>query len=272
MSSTNLQLGQEHHTPTTFLSFRKLPTELRLEIWKIAANVPRTLEVLITESWHLDDTPSLNLSSHTVVPSILYTNSESREMALKFYFRDIDGRVVKLPHLHDARPNLTVPWINWSKDRIFLRISDHSIMEHPRLDEFAKMCQANGLRRLVFDSFSLHRRGRTPPSYAKWWFLDELGFLAKNEERLAVCQYWCRGFDLAPLGEGAPSFFHGHHFRSTWFAKKLEDAWDKAKRDDPTIGQKFPLIQSMTVSRRYSPHCTNEEHNKMAEEWIRSRS
>ena len=74
---------------TTFLSFPKLPAELRLKIWHDAAHLPRT----VTVGSAYDDTAigdALRLWRHLkhnvhTVPAVMHACHASREVALKYY-------------------------------------------------------------------------------------------------------------------------------------------------------------------------------------------
>jgi hypothetical protein len=78
-----------------FKPFARLPKELRLKVWELAAQVPRIVEICQSseeatsdEENDSDDEASLNPNpfySPTAIPSILNTNRESRSIALEHY-------------------------------------------------------------------------------------------------------------------------------------------------------------------------------------------
>jgi hypothetical protein len=90
-TSTNLQ----HPALTEFTLFPKLPKELRIKVWELAAREPRIVEVCqlqdakyITHSTQEDNYETTNSApfySPTAIPVILHINKESRIIALENY-------------------------------------------------------------------------------------------------------------------------------------------------------------------------------------------
>jgi hypothetical protein len=65
-----------------FAVFKKLPTELRRMVWKLAAKVPRVVEF---SYYPKQKTIASQFPSKTLVPAILHTSSEARACGLEFY-------------------------------------------------------------------------------------------------------------------------------------------------------------------------------------------
>ena len=76
--NTQALFTQQPKTPDTFHSFRHLPTELRLQIWRSA--FPRSRKVCISKEKRVNG-----------APSTLFINRESRDETLRYY-RVIKGR------------------------------------------------------------------------------------------------------------------------------------------------------------------------------------
>ena len=79
-----------HHDVKTFQYFPKLPTELRVNIWAMAASEPRFTHLAIERSiLRMDDYEEnehvLVAKGQRAVPSILHTNGEARLEGLKYY-------------------------------------------------------------------------------------------------------------------------------------------------------------------------------------------
>jgi hypothetical protein len=73
--------------PTSFTCFPDLPTEIRLKIWKHACFIPRNMDVFLVAlrtRWRGGEALSVFRTSQRD-PATLYTNKESRTIALKFY-------------------------------------------------------------------------------------------------------------------------------------------------------------------------------------------
>jgi hypothetical protein len=85
----------------TFTLFPKLPTELRLKIWKYALPGPRAIRV--QRNW---PTMSGPIRAVAKPPAVLQTNSESRQLAMRFYelsFNSaIKGRPINIDYQVDA--------------------------------------------------------------------------------------------------------------------------------------------------------------------------
>jgi hypothetical protein len=85
----------------TFTLFPKLPTELRLKIWKYALPGPRAIRV--QRAW---STLSRRIRAVAKPPAVLQINSESRQLALRFYevsFNNaIKGRPIGIDYQVDA--------------------------------------------------------------------------------------------------------------------------------------------------------------------------
>ncbi|EPE37043.1 hypothetical protein GLAREA_09206 [Glarea lozoyensis ATCC 20868] len=90
---------------TTFHYFQKLPTKLRLMIWKITCSNPRVIEVLHGK------TKFENNPSNTPVPALLHVCREARAEGLKVY--------EKLPDCGDLHRYGTT-YVNWEVDHILL--------------------------------------------------------------------------------------------------------------------------------------------------------
>jgi hypothetical protein len=90
----------ENSSPT-FTLFPKLPTELRLKIWKYALPGPRAIKV--QRGW---PTFSHRIRAVAKPPAVLQTNSESRQLAMRFYelsFNNaIKGRPISIDYQVDA--------------------------------------------------------------------------------------------------------------------------------------------------------------------------
>lgn len=87
MSLTKL-LNQKPTTEPTFTLFPTLPPELRLKIWKYALPGPRVVRLSLMEhsnSSHRRGHEKYAIHATSTIPSIIQTNVEGREAALKVY-------------------------------------------------------------------------------------------------------------------------------------------------------------------------------------------
>jgi hypothetical protein len=93
--------------PLEFTLFPRLATETRLTIWKMAIPGPR----VITIQEHNDATPNFRLlAASYVIPAMLHTSRESREVALKVYELDFTDHLYIKPM-----------YLDFSKDIIFAK-------------------------------------------------------------------------------------------------------------------------------------------------------
>lgn len=117
-----------------FTLFPRLPTELRLKIWKDACFEPRLIDlwfvpVELNQSINFDETaqPFVFRSHSRGVPSILHTSQEARIVGLQNYSLDFDtafeGELAHIPgHVTGGTSiEITAPpqiYVNWSCDII----------------------------------------------------------------------------------------------------------------------------------------------------------
>jgi hypothetical protein len=64
-----------------------LPIELRLNIWELALPELRVIQILLAEDGHD------GARTNAVIPVVLHINSESRQLALKYYDSKITSEI-----------------------------------------------------------------------------------------------------------------------------------------------------------------------------------
>lgn len=124
----------------TFTCFPRMPLELRLEIWRLASCVPRTVDVwtatddfsdcrnIFTFQRTESPKPSIYYTANAV-PGILHTSREAREIGLQSYILDLGNHFETSPTLAPhfevrrilLRLEVVVPpqiYINWKYDII----------------------------------------------------------------------------------------------------------------------------------------------------------
>jgi len=92
-------------TGDRFTQFSRLPTEIRLQIWKEAMPGPRVVEVYLIEDQSQYDGKTYYVAhpaSRTPTPTILHINHESRREGLKIYSRIFSRS--RLPPDHGLKP------------------------------------------------------------------------------------------------------------------------------------------------------------------------
>ncbi|KAL3427414.1 hypothetical protein PVAG01_00923 [Phlyctema vagabunda] len=121
-----------------FPLFSLLPSEIRLEIWSMAACVPHTLSIDCKKPARTSEIPQW--SSSSPAPAILSVNSEARRVALSFY------AVLSFPHESIRQPSRPL-YINFSSDAISLAKDMHSLYARTLLEKTPQF--KNGLRRII---------------------------------------------------------------------------------------------------------------------------
>ncbi|KAI9644253.1 hypothetical protein NHQ30_007608 [Ciborinia camelliae] len=121
--SNNLPVscGTVRLPPVTTLSrFSRLPTEIRLQIWKLVGSQPRNLDIWQRRvGWLNEDSVTCLIFrwvTLTTVPPILHVSRESRAIGLTFYQLAF-GYDIQLPHgiTFATEPRI---YVNWNRDRI----------------------------------------------------------------------------------------------------------------------------------------------------------
>ncbi|KAF7927254.1 hypothetical protein BELL_0131g00130 [Botrytis elliptica] len=110
---------------STFHFFPRLPTELRLVIWKEACRDERTVTVFSSDrvldakfSQGHGDLPFYTFRSRNSIPGVLHANGESRFIAMKFYLPVFDTRM-EFPLITTLGTGTASSiWINPSTDLI----------------------------------------------------------------------------------------------------------------------------------------------------------
>lgn len=117
---------------STFTCFQRLPYDIRYLVWKLAASVPRNLDIWplsigALASNHNPDvelTPQMwRIFTTSPIPSILHATQESRTIGSKFYVLSF-GVKHQCPSYHGA--TITMPprvYYNLEVDRVCLMIS-----------------------------------------------------------------------------------------------------------------------------------------------------
>ncbi|KAF8850746.1 hypothetical protein BDZ45DRAFT_769297 [Acephala macrosclerotiorum] len=104
-TSTSSELG------TSFKSFEKLPTELRLAIWWFALPGPRIIKLFADMKRPGEISPRIQTESSP--PGMLRANTESRQIAQQAY---------KL--FFTQQPNVKLQYVDWSKDTLYVQNVD----------------------------------------------------------------------------------------------------------------------------------------------------
>jgi len=81
LTVTRLIIPETEIILSKFQLFPKLPHELRLKIWSLAANKPRAIKLLFLDPETL---PSCH-HSNSKVPSVLHASQEARKEGLRYY-------------------------------------------------------------------------------------------------------------------------------------------------------------------------------------------
>lgn len=160
-----------------FKIFSDLPSELRLKIWKFAAEEPRIIETRTAISPY-----SIFAGAINPIPALLHTNAEAREEALKRYtllkmdaFGEYSDRILRTDGCVIIRPFRT--YISFERDTLCLTVENRedypsSFMKLLRqsaygqqIQRFALSCQFEGIMSMSYTAgenfcFSLKTMGR----------------------------------------------------------------------------------------------------------------
>lgn len=116
--SVSVENNSSEKSSPAFTLFPKLPTELRLQIWKYALPGPRVIRV--KKNWKMFLPGRIRAAAKP--PAILQTNSESRQLAMRFYelsFNSaIKGRPIDINYRVDA-----LYMESWDTFKAFYRVA-----------------------------------------------------------------------------------------------------------------------------------------------------
>ncbi|KAH7379840.1 hypothetical protein BKA64DRAFT_749993 [Cadophora sp. MPI-SDFR-AT-0126] len=159
-------------SPTVnFILFPKLPTEMRLKVWKIVANETRNIDIWVRNLYitPVDGGQSFwapyYLYTGAKVPAVLHTSHESRVEGLKHYTLDF-GTQFRYPRSYHnySYPAVEVRfqpqiYINWEVDRLclmrpedfqeYITTDGNESKETKRIETFVEKCTSTKLRRLA---------------------------------------------------------------------------------------------------------------------------
>jgi hypothetical protein len=99
----SLKLGDIVPAAKTFTPFTKLPLELRLKIWKLAAPEPGIFSVF--GPWVIRNNTDITIPALRKLPAMLMVNTEARSQALKLFsplFRYQIGKIVYFDQENDT--------------------------------------------------------------------------------------------------------------------------------------------------------------------------
>ncbi|KAJ8116222.1 hypothetical protein ONZ43_g4486 [Nemania bipapillata] len=82
---SELQLASPSSLPSSFPQFALLPIELRISIWEIGLEEPRTLRFLHVSDGYVQRTLMINDMKFVCVPVFFFINRECRDIAVKQY-------------------------------------------------------------------------------------------------------------------------------------------------------------------------------------------
>jgi hypothetical protein len=147
----------------SFLQFPLLPPEIRLTIWSFACQIIRnvTLEVdtLDGKINFSDEMLFPRYHSSTRIPSILHTNREARQHALKYYDLSFSTCFeISKPDMSFSTPPHT--YINWNWDRLVIMrplqfwriICAHQAHLSNFISDLKTLCNRNNLRRIAWNA------------------------------------------------------------------------------------------------------------------------
>ncbi|KAH7419382.1 hypothetical protein BKA64DRAFT_15632 [Cadophora sp. MPI-SDFR-AT-0126] len=158
---------EETPPPSTFVSFPRLPAELRVRIWKFVCFEPRNVDIQTFQRGHVISAippvapfpgfgPQIQLHSYfsqTKLPPALHVNQELRAEALKWYKLSFGREVV------DRGFTITFPpkiYVNFEVDRLFW-MNWYDTFWYPQppkthqATELFQLCRSQGLRRLALN-------------------------------------------------------------------------------------------------------------------------
>lgn len=118
-ASSSTALPAEAEMSQFFHPFKHFPPEIRHMVWHQAASEPRVIEVAFYQTKVKNRHMTRN-TSKTVVPALLHTCSEAREVGLSLYEKFIPTGV------------FTGTYINWSQDYIYLDCSSSQFVDFER--------------------------------------------------------------------------------------------------------------------------------------------
>jgi hypothetical protein len=132
-----LSIPELHPPPTTFIAFAKLPPELRLRIWSLAANIPRKIRIGSRFSHVYYESEHLAIPEYTDIPFVLHVCQEGRREAMKCYTLcwqiRWSWRVHYEPYLGDGEP-VMCPHVRYRKATYFNFTHDILLLEGQETD------------------------------------------------------------------------------------------------------------------------------------------
>jgi len=114
VDSKEMTIGQ------AFPMFSKLPKELRLKLWKMAAEEPRAVTIYSTKRKDGEDTPSCFVSI-TPLPAILHVCVESRGAALPKYSVLSLARTAPESDVRTSEGSISFLYINFVREVLYFR-------------------------------------------------------------------------------------------------------------------------------------------------------
>ncbi|TGO41044.1 hypothetical protein BHYA_0027g00210 [Botrytis hyacinthi] len=164
-SSQQKSLGFLEKHMSTFHPFARLPTELRLMIWKEACRDERTVTVFSSDrvldakfSQGHGDLPFYTFRSRNSIPGVLHANGESRFIAMKFYLPVFDTRM-EFPLVTTLGPGTASSiWINPSTDLICPMTS----MTDDQCDALAEKMSDVKVERIALNDCAFQRSSLIP--------------------------------------------------------------------------------------------------------------
>lgn len=231
LQSKNRVLSPNHHNPgTVFHKFEKLPTELRLRIWRLSIPIKRIVKIRDLTGFEQDCFPEEDqLRVLQTIPAVFHTNQESRTETVKFYTTPLSTRLKQPLYFNLTRDVLVFDGESscW-KFLDFFNYWSEEICDIQRMSDWQRI--KSELRHMVIgDSAIIPFSSQTYALLAEFSQLDSL-VLPHFDSSLWRLHHW----------PGLPLGIAWRILQREWLKKRVEEG--RSERNEGFVEQLIPAV------------------------------